>query len=317
MKKIVFVTKKLSFKEIALLDSYFEVISLNSYQEFFTHPQFNNVFGLLSFVTDPIISTEINNFPNCLKVISNCAVGYNNIAINTCQEKNIIVTNTPGVLTNATADLTFMLLLALSRRLLEGHKMITTNNFHGWEPDMLLGSELSGKTLGIIGLGRIGLAVAKRAKAFGMDIIYYNRNPRSSEIDKKEGIYYKPFEELIKSADFISLHTSLNDSSKHLITEKELKLMKETSFIINTSRGECIKEIDLVTALKNNKISGAALDVFEFEPKITEALKSFDNVILTPHIGSATFETRGKMVEIACQNLINVALNKEPISRVI
>lgn len=317
MKKIVFVTKKLSFKEIALLEPYFEVISLNSYNELFNHPKFSTAFALLSFVTDPITSTEINNFPTSLKVISNCAVGYNNISINTCQEKNIIVTNTPGVLTNATADLTFALLLALSRRLLEGHKMIIENNFHGWEPDMLLGTELSGKTLGIIGLGRIGLAVAKRAKAFGMDIIYYNRNIRSAELDEKENIYYQPFEELLKSADFISIHTSLNDYSKHLITEKELKLMKKTSFIINTSRGECIKEFDLVEALKNKEIAGAALDVFEFEPKITEALKFFDNVILTPHIGSATFETRGKMVEIACQNLINVALDKEPISRVV
>ncbi len=274
-----------------------------------------NIYAIISFVTDKVTAEIISLLPDSLKVISNCAVGYNNIDIEACKRKNIIVTNTPGVLTNATADLTFALLLSLSRRIIEGHKMILNNQFTGWKPDMLLGAELSGKTLGIIGMGRIGKAVAKRAEAFNMNIIFNNRNYSANE--QNCDYSFKPLNELFAQSDFISIHVSLNEKSYHLITKKELSLMKKTAYIINTSRGECIKEADLVNALKNAEIAGVALDVFEFEPKVTEELKYFPNVVLTPHIGSATTETRAKMFEIACQNIINIYEGTEPVSRVV
>lgn len=323
MKPVVLITNKIPLIITELIEQYFQIkflekgLNEQNFQEYDVRSgKAENIYALFTFVTDKVSESIISLLPKTLKIISHCAVGHNNIDSEACLKRNIIVTNTPGILTDATADLTFALILSVSRRILEGHNLIVTNKFSGWQPDLLLGEELSGKTLGIIGLGRIGQAVARRAKAFNMNIIYHSRKPRDIKVDQEEKIYYKSLPDLLKEADFISIHVSLGPESYHLITKKELESMKETAYLINTSRGECIKETDLVNALKEKKIAGAALDVFEFEPKVTEELKTMSNVVLTPHIGSATIETRQKMAEIAAQNIINLYLGKEPVYRV-
>jgi glyoxylate reductase len=307
MKPVVLITRNIPFDINKNLEPYFQikVIEKEFNGENLADFKEEKIFALFTFVIDKVSEEIINQLPKSLQVISNCAVGYNNIDIAACKKNNITVTNTPGVLTDATADLTFALLLNISRRVMEGHNLILADKFTGWLPDMLLGSELSGKTLGIIGLGRIGKAVANRAKAFNMNIIYHNRSKRDVVIDEAEKIYFKELDDLLKEADFVSIHISFSEVSRHLITKKELDLMKKTAFLINTSRGECIKESDLATALADKTIAGAALDVFEFEPRVTEELKKLSNVVLTPHIGSATFETRQKMADIASQNIVN------------
>lgn len=248
-----------------------------------------------------------------LKIISNYAVGYDNIEVNYALQKGIYVTNTPDVLTEATACLTWALILSLIRRIVEGDRFVREGKFEGWKPDLLLGTDLKGKKIGILGLGRIGLSVAKKAKAFGMKVFYWDLK------EKKEarGFKFLKLDELLREADIISIHLPLNKDTYHLIDKQKISLMKESSYLINTSRGEVIDEKALIEALKNNKIRGAALDVFENEPKINEELFKLENTVLTPHIGSATIETRKKMADLAILNVIRVLDGKKPLTPVL
>ncbi len=246
-----------------------------------------------------------------VRVIANMAVGYDNIDVATATRKGICVTNTPGVLTEATADLTWALLLAVSRRIVEGHQIMATDNFPGWDPLYLLGAEIYGKTIGIVGMGRIGSAVARRASAWNMPILYTSRSPKPT-IEQKLGARRVSLEELVHNADFISIHTPLTPETHHLFNTNIFRQMKPTAYLINTARGPIVDENALVTALRNHWIAGAALDVFENEPHPHPALKNFPNVVMTPHIGSATVETRNRMAELAAQNLIACLQGKQP-----
>lgn len=265
--------------------------------------------ALISLLTDKIDKEVIDSLTSC-KVIANYAVGYNNIDVKYANSKNIIVTNTPDTLTDSTADLAITLLLACARRLFESEKFLRAGKYKTWKPELLLGYELKNKTLGIIGAGRIGQATAKRAAAFGMKIIYYNKSIKENfenELNAKK----VSLNQLMKLSDFISIHLPLNSKTFHMLNEKNLKLVKRSSIIINTSRGEVIDEKALINLLKENKIYAAGLDVFENEPFINKELLKYKNVVILPHIGSATVEARTAMAKLAAENVIGVLkLNK-------
>jgi len=267
--------------------------------------------GLLCLLTDKIDKKVIGENKN-LKVISNYAVGYDNIDVKYATRKGIPVTNTPGVLTNAVAEHAFSLIMAVTRRIVEADKFTRARKYKGWEPLLLLGSELKGKTLGIIGLGRIGIRIAEiTAKGMGMNVVY-NDIRRNKKFERRYRAKYVSKERLLKSADVITLHVPLLPSTRHMIGVKEFKMMKKGSYLINTSRGPVVDEKALVRALRRKEIAGAALDVFEFEPKLAPGLAKLDNVVLTPHMASATFETRSAMAEIAAKNIIAVIGGKKP-----
>ncbi|BAU64426.1 Glyoxylate reductase [Stanieria sp. NIES-3757] len=260
--------------------------------------------GLLCLLTDSI-DRELIETGKSLKVISQMAVGYDNIDIATATAKNIPVGNTPGVLTNATADLTWALLMAISRRIVEAEKFVKAGEWKTWEPTLLLGADLQGATLGIIGLGRIGQAVARRAKGFEMKILYYSRQRKDKELEASIGVEYAELDTLLSESDFISLHTSLSPETKHLISDRELQLMKSSAILINTARGAIINQQALYQALITNQIAGAALDVTDPEPILMDSpLLKLNNIIITPHIGSASYQTRAKMAQMAVDNLI-------------
>lgn len=271
--------------------------------------------GLLCLLSDKIDREIIESNPN-LKIIANYGAGFDNIDIKAASENNVFVSNTPIVSTISTAELTIALMLGIARRIVEGDSIMRKGNFSGWAPLYQLGTELSGKTLGIIGMGNIGKAVAKRAKAFDMDIIYNNRTQLSPEVEAELGLKYVSQEEIFSSSDFISLHVSYSPASHHLINEETLSKMKSTASIINAARGPLIDEKALLNALKNKTIKAAALDVFEFEPEITKGLEELDNIILTPHIGNATEEARSAMAQIAANNIIDVFNGLEPKNKV-
>lgn len=259
--------------------------------------------GLLCMITDRIDRDLLNDAPH-LKIIANYGVGVNNIDVQAATEKGIPVTNTPGVLTDATADLTFALILASGRRVVEGDKRTRKGKFRYWAPLHFLGQEITGKTLGIVGLGRIGKAVAKRAAGFDMKVIYYSRHRLERSEEKVLNVEYAVLETLLKEADFVSLHVPLTPQTRHLIGLRELNLMKPSAYLINTSRGPVVDEKALLEVLKNNGIKGAGLDVYENEPVLTPGLSDLDNVVLLPHMGSATIETRTKMAFMAAENLL-------------
>jgi len=264
--------------------------------------------ALLSMVTDPISAALIERAGQ-LKIIANYAVGYNNIDLQAARQQGIVVTNTPDVLTEATADLAFALILACARRVVEGDQLVRQGNFTGWSPLMMLGADVSGQAIGIIGAGRIGTALARRAYGFGMNIFYAD-SVINKLIENEYRAQKKELDELVRTADFISLHVTLTEFTRHLIDEKRLQRMKDTAFLINTSRGAVIDEQALVRALANKTIAGAGLDVYEREPLLAQGLADFKNVVLLPHLGSATLRTREKMAELAAQNIIAVASGK-------
>ena len=249
-----------------------------------------------------------------LKIIANYAVGYNNIDVPAAAQRGIIVTNTPDVLTDATADLTWALLLSLTRRVVEGDAWIRTGNWPGWTPTQMLGADVSGKALGIIGMGRIGQAVAQRAVGFRMSVIYAGRHSVSSP----PGVSWawRPLDELLKESDFVSLHVPLTEATHHLLDRRKLALMKPTAFLINTSRGPVIDEAALVSALETKTIAGAGLDVYEQEPIVPARLMSLPNVVLLPHLGSATLDTRVRMGLICLDNIAAVLGGRAAPNRV-
>lgn len=259
--------------------------------------------ALLCLLTDKIDEEVLSSNPR-LKIVANYAVGYNNIDVQSASSLGIPVSNTPGVLTDTSADLAFTLLMAVSRRIVEADAYLRSGEWGGWGPLQYLGPDIHGAVLGIVGLGRIGKAVAKRAKGFGMTIKYWNRTRLSDEEELREEMEYLPLDELLKFADYVSLHVAFAPETTHLISDREFRLMKPTSVLINTSRGAVVDEKALVRALKDGKIWGAGLDVFENEPSIEEELLTMKNVVLLPHLGSASFATRTKMGMMALENIL-------------
>lgn len=270
--------------------------------------------ALISLLTEKIDKELIDEMSNC-KIIANYAVGYNNIDINYAKKKNIIVTNTPDVLTESTADLTMTLVLNCARRIIEGEKLLRDGKFKGWQPKLLLGTELKNKTFGIIGAGRIGSAVAIRAKSFGTNIIYFDSKYNVS-LEKRTGAKKVSIKKLLAESDFISIHLPLNEKTNHFIDKDRLKLMKSSAILINTSRGEIIEETSLIRSLRNKRLKAVGLDVFENEPKINPMLLKFPNVLIIPHLGSATKEARDEMAMLAAKNVINVLKRKPPLTPV-
>jgi len=267
--------------------------------------------GILCTITDKIDRELLNNTDR-LMVVANYGVGYDNIDLEACTEKGVLVTNTPDVLTDATADLAMALILAVARRVVEGDLMVRENRFQAWTPFGFLGSEVSGKTLGIVGLGRIGKAVARRAHGFSMKVLYYNRNRLAPEHEQDLGVQYVDFMDLLQESDFVSIHVPLTRQTHHMIGTKELAAMKSGAYLINTSRGPVVDEGALVNALRNGHIAGAALDVYEREPLVHPELLKMKNTVLLPHLGSATSETRRKMAQRAIENLLAALRNERP-----
>ncbi|MGC3976066.1 MAG: D-glycerate dehydrogenase [Nitrospira sp.] len=244
-----------------------------------------------------------------LKILANYAVGYNNIDLAAAKARGIVVTNTPDVLTDSTADLTWALLLAVTRRVAEGDAYVRSGDWSGWAPTQMLGTDVSGKTLGIVGIGRIGQAVAQRANGFNMRILYTSRTPASLERLPSQW-ESRALPDLLKEADFVSMHVPLTPATHHLIGARQLAMMKPTSFLINTSRGPVVEETALVDALLQRRLAGAGLDVFEHEPAFHPSLRELRHVVLLPHLGSATLATRVRMGMICLENIAAVVAGK-------
>jgi glyoxylate reductase len=247
-----------------------------------------------------------------LKVVANVAVGYDNVQVPAVTARGVRFTNTPGVLTDATADIAFSLILMATRRLGEGERMIRARTPWNWNMFFLLGSGLQGKTLGIVGLGQIGAATARRARAFGMEVIYSGRRRADEAVERELGARFVSFDELLESADVVSLHCPLSAETRHLITAERLAQMKRSAYLVNTTRGPVVDEAALVDALRDGVIAGAGLDVFEREPIVHEGLLELENVALIPHLGSATIETRTAMGVLAARNAIAVLRGETP-----
>jgi glyoxylate reductase len=259
---------------------------------------------LVSMVNDRIDQAVIDAGRE-LRIIANAAVGYNNIDVAAARARGIIVTNTPDVLTGATADLTWALILGVTRRVGQGERLVRSGGWTGWAFDQLLGMELAGRQLGIVGYGRIGRAVAERGLAFGMQIVHTGRDADAMPLDR-----------LLATSDVVSLHVPLTEETRHLIDQTALARMKRNAYLVNTSRGPVVDEGALVWALQNRIIAGAALDVYENEPAVNPGLLAFENVVLAPHLGSATTETRTAMADLAVRNVVAVLSGKPPLTPV-
>ena len=319
MKKI-FITRKLPDEIVNPLKEKFDVKMWHSeeiqmtYEELKTEAQ--EAHALWTMLSDKVDRELLESLPN-LKVISNLAVGYNNIDVEAAKERGIVVTNTPGVLTETTADLTFALLLATARRITEAERDLRAGKWKSWTPMGLTGMDVFGATIGIIGMGRIGEAVARRAKGFDMKVLYHNRS-RKVEAEEKYGFTYLELDALLQESDFVVLLTPLTPETKGLIGERELGLMKESSAIINVARGGIVDEQALYEALTTNKIWAAGLDVFEVEPvPMDHPLLTLPNVTVLPHIGSASINTRMAMMQMNAEAIEAVLEEKEPENRVV
>lgn len=267
--------------------------------------------GLLCLLTENI-DTELMEHGKKLRVISNYAVGFNNIDVAEATRRGIYVTNTPGILTETTADCAFALMMTVARRIAEGDRNIRAKGWvHAWGPKMFMGGDVHGKTLGIVGMGRIGIAMMKRAKGFDMKVIYYDPR-RLPEIEDTD-VRYATISDLLSNSDFVSIHTPLDEKTHHLIDKQAFAKMKRTAYLVNTSRGPVVDENALYEALRNKTIAGAAIDVFEKEPIDTSSpLINLDNIVLTPHIASASVETRTAMAVMAATNIVAVLRGEEP-----
>jgi glyoxylate reductase len=267
--------------------------------------------GVLSTATETMDGEVMDAAGENLRIIANMAVGYDNVDVEAAGERGVVVTNTPGVLDETTADVAFMLLLAAARRLGEGERLLRAGKWEWWGPKQLMGRDVWGKRLGIIGFGRIGQALARRAKGFGMDILYHNRS-RREEAEQELRARYLELDDLLKTADFISIHTPLTPETTHLIGAQELRKMKPQAVLVNTSRGPVVDEAALADALADRRIFAAGLDVYEEEPTVHPKLLELETVVLAPHIGSASVETRDKMAALAAENIVAVLSGEEP-----
>ncbi|MEK5214135.1 glyoxylate reductase [Psychrobacillus psychrotolerans] len=319
MKKI-YITRKLPEEIIEPLRKKFDVQMWHSETIGMTNEEIitnaKDAYALWTMLSDNIDRTLIEGLPN-LKVISNFAVGYNNIDIEAAKDRSIVVTNTPGVLTETTADLAFALLLATARRITEVEQEIRSGNWDSWSPMQYTGMDIFGATLGIVGMGRIGEAVARRAKGFDMNVLYHNRS-RKLDAEETYGFTYAELDELLKQSDFVILLTPLTPETKGLIGERELNMMKETAAIINVARGGIVDEQALYEALASKKIWAAGLDVFEQEPvPVDHPLLTLPNVTVSPHIGSASIRTRQAMMQMNAKDIEAVLENREPQNRIL
>ena len=316
--KTIYITKQIPDAGLELLHKKEYNVVVRKKKSIITKRELLNetkqVDALMCMLTDPVSKDVIRSMERC-KVISTYAVGFNNIDVAAATEKGITVTNTPGVLTDATADIAFGLLLAGARHFIVGDAMTRKGKFIGWAPMLLLGKPVAGKTIGIIGAGRIGSAMAERAAGFGMKILYYSRTQKP-ELENKLNARKVSLKTLLKQSDFVSLHCPLTPDTHHLLGKAELKVMKTSAVLINTARGEVVDEKALARALRKKEIFAAGLDVFEQEPKVERALLSLPNVVLLPHIGSGTDETREKMARIAAKNIIGILEGRGKVYRV-
>jgi glyoxylate reductase len=251
-----------------------------------------------------------------LRCVANVAVGYDNVDVAAAAERDVIVTNTPGVLTDATADLAMALILMVTRRLGEGERLIRGREPWAWHMGMMLGTSIQGRTLGIVGLGAIGAATARRARAFGMRIAYSGRRPAAPDLERELSARFLDLDELVATADVISLHLPLTEQTRHLIDARRLAAMRPDAYVVNTARGPIVDEAALAETLAERRIAGAALDVYEFEPEVHPALPDLDNVVLAPHLGSATVETRTAMATLAARNVAAVLAGEPPLTPV-
>jgi glyoxylate reductase len=266
--------------------------------------------ALVTMFVDPVDATVLAAATH-LKVVSTVAVGYNNIDVATAKARGVVVTNTPDVLTEATADLTWSIILGMTRRIVEGDRLVRRGGWKGFAFDFMLGTDLRGKQLGIVGLGRIGRAVAARGRAFGMRIAFTR-----GAVGPGDDAEAMPFDRLLSTSDVVSLHCPLTPETKHLIDQAALARMKRSAYLVNASRGPVVEEAALAWALKNRLIAGAGLDVYEEEPKVHPDLLGLDNVVLVPHLGSATTETRTAMADLAAQNVVAVLCGAPPLTPV-
>jgi glyoxylate reductase len=314
----VFITREISEKAVHLLRK--EKFQVNVYKKDKAISRkeliknIKDADAIIALLTEKFDKELIDKIPKC-KVIANYAVGFNNIDVDYATKKKIIVTNTPDVLTDSTADIAMSLILACSRRLMEGERIIRQGKFKSWQPNFLLGIELKNKVVGIIGAGRIGTETAVRAKAFKTKIVYFSRN-RNYDLERRTGGVKLPLNTLLKKSDIISLHLPLNEKTYHLLDKRKLSLLKKSAIIVNTARGEIVDEKELIKTLRQKKILSAGFDVYENEPAINPELLKLDNVVLLPHIGSATVEARSAMAILAAKNVINVLKGKKPLTPV-
>jgi len=313
-KPVVFATRRLPEAVMAKLQAAFDLrvdekdLPLNK-DELISGARIAD--GMIAMLSD-VIDHEVLAASPTLKIVSNYAVGYNNIDLEAAKAQNIAVTNTPGVLTETTADLTFALLMAVARRIPEADQWVKSGQWSGWAPTEMMGTDIHGRHLGLIGMGRIAQAVARRASGFGMTVSYFSRRklPPAKEADLR--VTYRPFSELLKTSDYVSLHVPLNETSHHLINRKALFQMKKTAFLINTARGPVIDEAALCQVLESGRIAGAGLDVFEAEPMISPPLVHLKNVVTLPHIGSASLRTRETMGQMVFANLQAAFAGQKP-----
>ena len=318
MAKIV-VTGKIPEVALEKLKKSHEVISWGEETPISRDEMLKRVSGanvIVSLLTEKIDEEVLTSAGNDLKAVCNVAVGYNNIDVAACKNKNVLVTNTPGVLTDATADIAMALILMTTRRLSEGERVIRNQDPWAWGMFYMLGSSIQNQTLGIVGMGQIGIATALRAKSFGMKIIYTRRNRLDEKIEKELSAQYVSLDDLLQQSDIVSLHCPYSTETHHLISDAQLSKMKKTSYLINTARGPIVNEEALANALINKTIAGAGLDVYENEPKVNDKLLKLDNVVLLPHLGSATVETRTAMATTAANNAIEILSGNKPLNPV-
>ncbi len=309
----VFITYRIPDSGLKMLKKY--ELDVHDGENFLTREEIlervKDADAVITLLRD-VVDEEFIDAGKKLKIIANYAVGYNNIDVDYATKKGVYVTHTPGVLTETTADLTWALILAVSRRIVEADEFLRSGKFKGWKPQLLLGVDVFGKTLGIVGFGRIGRAVARRAKCFNMRVLYNSRTRLPEDIEKWLGVEYRDLDSLLEESDIVSLHVPLTGETYHLLDEERLRKMKKGSILINTSRGPVVDEKALVRVLKEGHLFGAGLDVFEREPDVEPELLKMKNVVLTPHIGSASKETREKMAVMVAQNVIDALEGRVP-----
>lgn len=322
MSKNILVTRKIPDVGVKMLEDAGFVVDVNPKAGLLEKSELLGLLkqkaydGVICLLTDQIDAEVFDSAPS-VKIFVNFASGFDNINLDEAKARGVVVANAPSTLTGeAVAEHTLALLFALVSRVVEGDKFIRDEKYHGWDPMLLLGTSLSKKTMGIVGGGRIGERVAELCHGLGLQIIYHDVNPNEN-LDKKYGAkYFKSLEEFLPQADFVSLHVPLLPSTKHLIDEAKLRLMKPTSFLINTARGPVVDELALEKILRERVIAGAGLDVFEFEPKVSPGLLELSNVVLTPHISSANMEVREDMAKLAATNILEFFNGQKPEDQV-
>ena len=312
----VFVTRRLPPPAVELLQRECDVRVYENEERAIPRAQLleavKGCHGLLTLLTERIDAEVLDAAGPQLRVVANYAVGFDNIDVAEASRRSVLVTNTPGVLTETTADFTWALLMAAARRVVEGDRYMREGRYRAWSPTLLLGVDIHGKTIGIVGFGRIGEAVARRARGFSMRVLYHDVNRRRPAEEQELGVEYRDLDSLLQESDFVTLHVNLTEATRHLIGRPQFERMKSSAILINAARGPVVDEGALVEALRSGRIRAAGLDVFEREPEMAPGLAQLPNVVLAPHIASASIETRSKMAEMAATNLLEALRGRRP-----